>query len=218
MKKPRALSLRKARRTSPVRARANSERSGFPFPNRERMRLDEAAFVFLRADNKEIYNKAMQLIDNKSHALLTLCWQGCVFDSDKVFPIVLCGHPKSAGQESPKRTAPLNLRVSLTHNVRLRLQQGHFPLALSGNPTPVNWMGQILHHGMPNCNSLLRLSPFRGLISFAVAPTVTTKTPPHLSLERCTRVGAFLRSFSFSRVSCVSRFHHQSSTFNPSPA
>jgi hypothetical protein len=102
----------------------------------------------------------MQPIENQPPALLALCWQWSVSDSDKAFPKVLCGHPTSAGQGSPKRTAPLNLRESLTPNVRLRLKQGHFPLAHAGDPTPANWIGQILHHGTLDCNSLLRLLSF----------------------------------------------------------
>jgi hypothetical protein len=169
---------------------------------------------FPRAENKEIHNKAMQPIENQSLALLSLCWQGCVSESEKAFRQVLCGHPTLAGHESPKRTAPLNLHESLTHNVRLRLKQGQMgvlrlypcgrytvrcrfepepiPLGVSsvyadsartfsrpfacsnekaphrgsltlahaGDPTPANWIGQILHHRMPDGNSLLRSLSF----------------------------------------------------------
>jgi len=92
--------------------------------------LREAAgqpLFFPRAENKEIHNKAMQPIENQSPALLALHRQRRVSESDKVFRQVLCGHPTSAGHESPKKTAPLNLRESLTHNVRLRLKQGQIP-------------------------------------------------------------------------------------------
>ena len=92
--------------------------------------LREAAgqpLFFPRAENKEIHNKAMQPIENQPPALLALHRQRRVSESDKTFRQVFCGHPTSAGHESPKRTAPLNLRESLTPNVRLRLKQGQIP-------------------------------------------------------------------------------------------
>lgn len=67
------------------------------------------------------------------------------------------------------------------------------------------------------CRAFYAHYPFRGLTPFAVAPTVTTTNPPRLSSDRRTRAGAFLRTFFFSRVSCISRFHPQPSTFNPQP-
>jgi len=157
----------------------------------------------------------MQPIEHQTSALFMLYWERYVSDSDKAFPKVFYGHPTSTGQESPKRTAPLNLRESLTQNVRLRLEQGHFPLAHAGDPTPANWIRQILHYGMPNCNRLLRPRSFSWVDSVHRRAYCDHNKPatPLVRLRR-TRAGAFLRSFSFSSVS---RFQPQPSAFSLLP-
>ena len=170
----------------------------------------------------------MQPIENQSLALLSLCWQGCVSESENAFRQVLCGHPTLAGQESPKRTAPLNLHESLTHNVRLRLKQGQMGLLrlypcgrytvrcrFEPEPIPAKVCSNPIILARKVCRSFCVRSLFRGLTPFAVAPTVTATNPSRLSSDRRTRAGAFFRILLFA---CFVYFAVPPSPFTSQPS
>jgi hypothetical protein len=73
------------------------------------MRLDGQPLFFTHTENKEIHNKAMQLIKNQSLALLGLCWQGCVPGQHKRLRQVHTGSSKSrSGKATKKESAELS--------------------------------------------------------------------------------------------------------------